>query len=100
MGEGRGEEVIAMSVENLWRGLEASRRAFQEKRFDDLIVISQGLSQIADNLGLSLFSKVCRDVGSRAARDDPAALSACLSRLHRVADQSINSVWDLCDITD
>lgn len=98
MGENRAEEVIALSVDNLWRGLDGLKACYQEQRFEDLADQSRGLAQIAENLGLSLFVKICRDVEACAVRADTPALSGCLSRLSRIADQSICSVWDLCDI--
>ncbi len=98
LGEPRAEEMIALSIDNLWRGLEVLREGFAAHRLDDVVEQSKGLSQIADNLGLRLFARVSRDVESCAMRMDGPALGACLYRLDRIADSSINSVWDLCDI--
>ena len=98
LGEPRAEEMIALSIDNLWRGLEALRDAYRLQRLGDIVEQSKGLSQIADNLGLRLFARVSRDVESCALRMDGPALAASLHRLDRIADHSINSVWDLCDI--
>lgn len=99
MGQARAEEVITLSVDNLWRGLGAMGQAQASSNFETMAEQARGLSQIADNLGLWLFAKVARDVEACARRQDVPALSGCLNRLQRVADQSISTVWDLCDIT-
>jgi len=83
MGEVRAEAMIALSIDNLWRGAN----------------ISRGLSQISENLGLGLFARVARDVEACAERMDGPALAGSLCRLMRVADSSLNSIWDLCDIS-
>ena len=99
LGEDRAEEMIAISVDNLWRGLEHLKEAYRGGHFEEMADISQGLSQIADNLGLRLFARVARDVEACGRRGDVPALSGCLSRLVRISDASINSVWESCDIT-
>lgn len=98
MGEVRAEEMIALSIDNLWRGLEGLKDAYGKQRMDEISDISKGLSQIADNLGLCLFARVARDVEACADRMDGPALAGSLCRLLRVADSSLNSIWDLCDI--
>jgi len=100
MGEMRAEEMIALSIDNLWRGLEGLKEAYSKQRMDEIANISKGLSQIADNLGLGLFARVARDVEACADRMDGPALAGSLCRLLRVADSSLNSIWDLCDISD
>ncbi|MCY4180781.1 MAG: hypothetical protein OXC60_18235 [Litoreibacter sp.] len=99
MGQDRAEEVITLSVDNLWRGLAALTHARENGRFDLMAEQAKGMSQIADNLGLWLFAKVARDVEACARREDGPALASCLNRLQRVSDQSISTVWDLCDMT-
>ena len=98
LGEGRAEEMVGLSVDNLWRGLDALLLAYRDSNLEEVANIAQGMFRIADNIGLGQFSKVCRDVESCALRKDGPALAACLARLGRIADQSINAVWDLCDI--
>ncbi|WP_298361335.1 hypothetical protein [uncultured Litoreibacter sp.] len=99
MGETRAEEMIALSVDNLWRGMETLRAAYEAHQWKDVIEQSGGMSKIAENLGLTLFARVARDVAACADRSDGPALSANICRLHRIADSSINSVWELCDIS-
>ncbi|MEM6406916.1 MAG: hypothetical protein AAF700_00720 [Pseudomonadota bacterium] len=99
MGQARAEEVITLSVDNLWRGLGALSHAQSAGNYELMAEQARGLSQIADNLGLWLFAKVARDVEACARRGDVPAISSCLNRLQRVSDQSISTVWDLCDIT-
>lgn len=98
MGETRAEEMVGLSVDNLWRGNDALLIAYHAGSFAEVANIANGLCSIADNIGLGHFSKVCRDVETCAAREDQPALAACLGRLGRIADQSITAVWDLCDI--
>jgi len=43
--------------------------------------------------------RVARDVEACADRMDGPALAGSLCRLLRVADSSLNSIWDLCDIS-
>jgi hypothetical protein len=99
MGEVRAEEMIALSIDNLWRGLEGLKEAYRAQRMDEIANISKGLSQIADNLGLGLFARVARDVEACADRMDGPALAGSLCRLLRVADSSLSSIWELCDIS-
>lgn len=99
MGESRAEEIITISIKNLWCGLEVLRDAYGQQDFDKIAKQGVEMSEIADSLGLNLFSRVSRDVVSCAHRGDGPSLSACLCRLHRLADSTINSVWDLCDIS-
>lgn len=88
-----------MSIDNLWSGLEMLHDAFGQQRLADVAEQSRGLSQIADNLGLYTFARVARDVEACAMRMEGPALGACLCRLHRIADSSINSVWEMCDVS-
>jgi len=99
MGEVRAEAMIALSIDNLWRGLETLKDAYSHQRMDEIANISRGLSQISENLGLGLFARVARDVEACAERMDGPALAGSLCRLMRVADSSLNSIWDLCDIS-
>lgn len=99
MGEVRAEAMIALSIDNLWRGLETLKDAYSRQRMDEIANISRGLSQISENLGLGLFARVSRDVEACAERMDGPALAGSLCRLMRVADSSLNSIWDLCDIS-
>ncbi len=99
MGESRADNVITISIKNLWCGLEALRDAYSQQQFDKIAKQGLEMSETADSLGLSLFARVSRDVVSCARRGDGPSLSACLCRLHRLADNTINSVWDLCDIS-
>jgi hypothetical protein len=98
LGEVRAEEMVGLSVDNLWRGIDALLVAYRDRHLDEIVNIAQGLFRISENIGLGQFSRVCQDVEHCASRDDLPALSACVSRLCRIADQSINAVWDLCDI--
>lgn len=99
MGESRAEEMITVSIKNLWDGLEALRDAYGQQRYDEIARQGNEMADIADNLGLYLFARVGRDVALCAGRGDGPSMSACLCRLHRLADNTINSVWDLCDIS-
>ena len=99
MGEAKAEEMIAVSIEKLWTGLETLRVTYGKGRMDEVASLGHDLSTTADELGLHQFARVARDVEACAIRLDGPALGACLCRLHRIADGSINSVWDMCDIT-
>ncbi len=98
MGESRAEEVISTSIEQLWSCLEELRIAYGHQQLPKIAELGAKMAEIAENLGLSLFAKVSRDVTYCARRNDGPSLSACMCRLHRLADNTINSVWDLCDI--
>lgn len=99
LGEAQAEEMITVSISQLWRGLEALRDVYQSGDLDKVAYTACEMSEIATGLGLHHFSKVASDVATCASRFDEAALGACLSRLNRVADGSINSVWDSCGTT-
>lgn len=99
MGEAKAEEMIAVSIEELWNGLEQLRAHYSAGYMDELALLARVMSKNAGNLGLQQFARVARDVEGAARRLDGPALGACLCRLHRIADSSIDSVWDLCDIT-
>lgn len=99
MGESRAEEMIAVSIKDLWDGLERLRETFGQQNFDQIATKGREMAETADHLGLYMFARVCRDVAFCASRRDGPSLSACLCRLHRLADDTINSVWDLCDIS-
>lgn len=99
MGESRAEEMIAGSIKDLWDGLEELREMFGQQNLVLISTKSREMAETADHLGLYMFARVCRDVAFCAARCDGPSLSACLCRLHRLADDTIKSVWDLCDIS-
>ncbi|MEM9581707.1 MAG: hypothetical protein AAGA08_01190 [Pseudomonadota bacterium] len=99
MGESRAEEMISSSIEELWSGLEELRSAYAQQRLSVVQEQAAQMADIADHLGLYLFAKVSRDVKNCAAGGDGTSLAACMCRLHRLADSTINSVWDLCDIS-
>lgn len=99
MGEAKAEEMISVSIEELWQGLETLREHYGNGHMDDLALLACVMSSNAENLGLLQFARVARDVEGAARRVDGPALGACLFRLHRIADGSIDSVWDLCNIT-
>jgi len=69
----RAEAMIALSIDNLWRGLETLKDAYSHQRMDEIANISRGLSQISENLGLGLFARVARDVDLCGADGWPGA---------------------------
>ena len=99
LGESKAEEMIAVTIDQLWQGLEKLREHYGDGRLDQLADLAQNMSNNAENLGLLQFAGVARDVEACAIRLDGPALGACLCRLHRIADGSIDSVWDMCNIS-
>jgi len=99
MGEAKAEEMISVSIEQLWLGLDKMREHYGNGHMDELALLARVMSTNAENLGLLQFARVARDVEGAAKRLDGPALGACLFRLHRIADGSIDSVWDLCNIS-
>jgi hypothetical protein len=98
LGEAGAGAVIARAMDELAQRLAELRPLWREARMTDLAKRARSLIGIADQVGMTLLSRVAGDVARCAAIGDAPALGATLARLDRIGDRSLTAVWDMADM--
>lgn len=99
MGELKAEGMITTAVEELARGMVELEAAFHAQNLDLLGNRSHILAQTARHIGMVTFARVAEDVKDCASVGQWVPLSATFNRLRRIADRSLNAVWEMQDIS-
>jgi hypothetical protein len=99
MGETGAEDVVCRAMEELALRLAQCSRLYRAGNWGDLRKCTRSLIAIADQIGMTVLSRVAQDVTDCVDRMDETAVAATLARLIRIGDQSLSAIWDLQDIT-
>lgn len=94
-GEAGAEAMVGQTMEELAHGLGRVEDAFVEQNLSEVAERAEKLLPLADHVGMTTFARVTRDVIFCAKGAHMVALGATLERLVRIADTSLNAVWDM-----
>lgn len=94
MGERGAEDVVCRAIEELALRLGKCERLWRAQDRAGLCKCARSLIAIADQIGMTTLARVAQDVTDCADSQDPAALGATLSRLMRIGDRSLSTVWE------
>ncbi|NNK77365.1 MAG: hypothetical protein HKP40_01505 [Litoreibacter sp.] len=98
MGQDGTEALLNGTLDQLNAGLRELDILYQTQRWQSIGAQAELLSQLASNAGMTTFARVTRHVVDCAAKERIVPLAATLSRLHRISDGTLNSVWELGDM--
>ncbi|GFE64709.1 hypothetical protein [Litoreibacter roseus] len=98
LGDAGAEELISLTMEELSCGLGRVEEAYTAQNWSIMSAEARQLSNAADHIGMQTFVTVVADVVTCVEQQDFIALSATLERLRRIADKSLNAMWDMQDI--
>lgn len=98
LGPAGAENVISRALEEVTARMVEAHRLHKAGSYEELAKVSRSLIAIGQQLGMTRFARVARDVMVCANRADSASLSATLSRLDRLAEGSLMAMWDLQDL--
>ncbi len=99
LGESGAEDVVCRAIEELAVRLSHCSRLHADGEWERLRKCVRSLIAIADQIGMVLLARVCKDVVATIDSSDRAATAATLARLLRIGEQSLSAIWDLQDIT-
>ena len=86
----REMEQLAALLTECQKGYAKSEYSVVRQKLDELEAFSK-------LIGLPVLERVARDVQNCIEVYDPVALSATMSRLLRMGEQSLTAIWDLQD---
>lgn len=98
LGQHAAEDVVCRALEEMAARLSHIEKSYRGGAWDDLRKNARGLGAIADQLGITMLTKVARDVKSCVEVGDQVAIAATVARLVRVGESSLTEVWDMQDI--
>lgn len=93
------EDMVCRAMEEVALRMAHCERHFRADDMEGLRKSSKSLIAIADQIGMTVISRVACDVAECAMLGDKVALAATLGRLLRAGEGSLTAIWDLQDIT-
>ena len=102
LGPTRAEELIGRAIEDLAVRLSELRDRFDGCTAPDFRELQRGtkaVTRIADQVGLIGLAMVAAHVCDCLRQQNMVALTACMSRLIRIGEQSLTAVWDVQDLS-
>lgn len=99
LGEHGAEQVVARAMRELNARLMELQRHAGEGDLAALTRDARMLAKVAEQIGMTTFARVARDVIGATEAGNAVARAAILARLLRIGDRSLNAVWDLRDMT-
>ena len=98
-GEIGTEVFVGRSLETLSKAMGCVEDSYVEQDLCALVTHAQHLVSIAEQLGMTTFAQVGRDVIVCAKAAEIIPLSATLGRLIRISEHSLTAIWDMENIT-
>ena len=95
LGSVGAEDFISRTMEDLAVQLAKLRRCQSAGGIADVRQIAGTIAALADQIGMSMVSRVARDVAKLSTRNDGTAFEATVARLGRVGETSLMAVWDM-----
>lgn len=95
LGEDGAEQAVRRAIEELAGRLTELLRFVDEGDAVAMHRSARRLSKVAEQIGMLTLARIAGDVLRTADAGDVAAQAATLARLVRIADRSLNAVWDL-----
>lgn len=99
LGSRGAETVIARAMEELASRLVTVQQAYEQGKFNLMRKTASSLVGIADQIGMTAFASVAKDVAVLADKNDSAAMASTMARLSRIGEQSLMAVWELQDLS-
>jgi hypothetical protein len=97
LGDQRAREVVEEVVFHLSDRIGLLRAALEERNAAEAQVLASRLACLSEQVGLSDFARVARDLGACLASSDAVATAAVAARLARLGDESLFSVIHYAD---
>lgn len=97
LGDQRTREVVEEVVFHLTDRMGLLRAALDEARPCDAQALGARLAALSEQVGLTTFAQVARDLVGCIEAQDEVAIGAVAARLERLADQSLYSVLHYAD---
>lgn len=98
LGAGKAESLICDAVDELVVALSKCEGRFFAADWDGLYEQALVLQEKSTWLGLCKLARIASDIRGLIERADRVALAAVMSRLSRVGERSIMTVWEAQDI--
>ena len=95
LGEARAERVLSRAMEEIGVRLARVQAAYHSGDKARMRKHAQGLAAIAGQIGMADLVRVSRDMVDLSGRIDAAAQAAVITRLGRVAEDSMLALWDV-----
>lgn len=99
LGEVGADQSVTHALEQSLASLCSMQKAMALGKTQDLIAVADHLVEVAQNVGMTTYAKVARDVRDCALAENHVALASTMARLHRIGDRSILAVWGLEDLS-
>lgn len=99
LGEAEADRVIGRAIEEIAVRLTRIERAYAQGELFRVEKGARGLAAIAEQTGLPTVRRLALVVADLTATNDPPALAANISRLIRVGEISLVTIWDVQDIS-
>lgn len=99
MGEAEADRVIGRAIEEIAARLTRIERAFEQGEVARVEKGARGLATIAEQTGLPTVRRLALIVAGLTATNDAPALAANISRLIRVGEISLITIWDVSDVS-
>jgi len=99
LGSAGAERVIGKAMEEIAVRLTRIENAYDAGEIERVAKCARSLIAIADQTGLATVRDMAQAVWQLCGSTDSAALGACVSRLIRVGEMSLVTIWDVHDIS-
>lgn len=97
LGDQRAREVVEEVVFHLSDRIGLLQAALDERNVAEAQVLASRLACLSEQVGLSGFARVARDLGACLAAADAVAVAAVAARLRRLGEESLYSVIHYAD---
>ena len=98
LGEASAEDIVCRALEELALRMSHCDRLYREQNWPDLRKNTRSLIAIADQIGMQKLAQVAGDVTRCIDAGDTNGLAAALSRLLRIGEKSLTTIWDMQDL--
>lgn len=95
IGRREAEDLMLRAMEELALRMERVGHGYRAGDIGAVAKAVRSMAAIADEAGLTTFATVAASVKDVAARQDYAAIAACVERLLRVGENSLIKIWDI-----
>lgn len=95
LGTSGADGVVSRAMEELAVRLARVEKCHRAGDFDELQRAARSMIAISDQIGMTTFATVAKDVSELSLTDDGTALAATVERLTRIGENSLLAIWDL-----
>lgn len=95
LGDRGAEALVMQTVEAISDKLAEVDSLVRRGALAEIAPLSQQVSRLSGDIGLTSLARVSRDMGIAATRGDMVAYHAVWERLVRIGDRSLAQVWEM-----